>query len=77
MEELLGIGVLDVVLQLPLCVHTDTHLYTQLAGRRSHDPASYQLVEGVFELLQTVQQLVLGGGSGAQRQDSLCGTHGR
>ena len=41
---------------------------------RSH---RYQLVESVFELLQTVDELVLGGSLGPQRQDALWWTQTR
>lgn len=73
-QQLNGTWVLDVVLQLPLQTHTadlNTHTHTPVMSHDHVMARSYQLVEGMFELLQTVDEVLISWRSGAQSEDAL------
>lgn len=74
MDQIHGAGVLDLVLQLSLQVREQQKVLKN-PPRQEPEPREercrYQLVEGVLELLQTVDELLLLRSLGAQRQDAL------
>lgn len=75
-KQVRGARVLDVVLEVPLQKHTVSEYSSRFYSDHLRVTWSYQLVEGVFELLQTVHELVLSRGFGAQSQDALWWTTG-